>query len=453
MSSVLIQDATIINEGMTFRGDLLIEGEIISAIGDLGQLKIQGGTEIINASGLFLIPGIIDDHVHFRDPGLTQKGDIFTETIAAASGGVTSFMDMPNTIPQTVTIDALKDKYILGSEKSLINYSFYIGATNNNLSEIMRADPQSVCGIKLFMGSSTGGMLVDNDNSLRDLFKNARMPICAHCEDESTISKNTESYRQKYGENIPFRLHSIIRSREACFLSSSRAVNLAKEYNARLHLLHVSTADEMKLLSNDATIERKRITGEACVHHLWFDESYYDLLGAMVKWNPSVKTRFDRDALVAGVRNDLIDVIATDHSPHTFEEKSSTYLKAPSGGPLVQHSLVAMLEFWHRKVFSLQKIVDKMCHNPALAFNIKDRGFIRVGYKADLCLFDPDSPWTVEKKNILYKCGWSPFEGTTFRSKVIATIVNGTPVYYKGAFKEDFRGQRLIFNRQNNTSV
>ena len=356
-------------------------------------------------------------------------------------------MDMPNTVPQTITIEALNEKYRLGAEKSLINYSFNIGATNDNINEIMKADPAKVCGIKIFMGSSTGNMLVDNDKALRDLFRQAHMPVSAHCEDETTIRKNSELQRAIYGENVPVSLHPVIRSREACFISSSHAISLAKEYNTRLHIFHLSTADEMKLFRNDIPLSEKRITGEVCVHHLWFDDSDYETLGTRIKWNPAIKTKYDRKALIDAVNSDRIDVIATDHAPHTIEEKSNTYFKAPSGGPLVQHSLTIMLELWHKKIISLEKIVEKMCHNPAILFNIKERGFIREGYKADLCLADPDAEWEVSKKNILYKCGWSPFEGTTFKSKVVKTIVNGTVVYDNGVFNEDFRGQRLLFDR------
>ncbi len=447
MSSILIQNATIINEGRSIKGDVLIKDEIISAIGISEQVKITKDVRIIDASGLFLIPGVIDDQVHFREPGLTHKGDIFSETRAAVAGGITSFMEMPNTVPQTVTIETLNEKYRLGSEKSHINYSFLIGATNGNLDEIMKTDPANVCGIKIFLGSSTGNMLIDNEDTLRELFKRAHMPISAHCEDENTIKKNTELYRQKYGENVPFSMHPLIRSREACYRSSSFAVNLAREYNTRLHIFHLSTADEMKLFSSELPLEQKRITGEVCIHHLWFDDSDYERLGARIKWNPAIKTRFDRDSLIKGVQNDLIDIVATDHAPHTIEEKSNSYFKCPSGGPLIQHSLVAMLELWHRKIFSPEKIVEKMCHNPSILFNIKGRGFIREGYKADLCLVNPDDPWTVSRENILYKCGWSPFEGTTFRSKVIMTIVNGTVVYDDGILNEDYRGQRLMFDR------
>jgi dihydroorotase len=447
MSSILIKNATIVNEGKIFRNDLLIKDELISAIGRSGSWNIPGGTVIIEAEGLLLLPGVIDDQVHFREPGLTHKGDIYSESRAAAAGGVTSFMDMPNTVPQTVTIEALEDKYRLGGENSIINYSFLIGATNDNLDEVMKADASKVCGIKIFMGSSTGNMLVDNEKSLRDLFRFAHMPVSAHCEDEPTIRKNSEIQRRIYGENIPVAMHPVIRSREACFISSSHAINLAKEYNTRLHIFHLSTADEMKLFSNELPLNKKRITAEVCVHHLWFDDSYYESLGTRIKWNPAIKTKYDRKALIDAVNSDRIDVIATDHAPHTLEEKSNSYFKAPSGGPLVQHSLAIMLELWRKKDFTLEKIVEKMCHNPAILFNIRKRGFIREGYKADLCLVDPHSSWSVSRENILYKCGWSPFEGTTFNSRVVKTFVNGTIVYDNGIINDDYRGQRLLFER------
>jgi dihydroorotase len=447
MSSILIQNATIVNEGKTIRNDLLIIDELITAIGSTEPANIPSGTQIIDATGLLLIPGIIDDQVHFREPGLTHKGDIYSESRAAIAGGVTSFMDMPNTIPQTVTIEILNEKYLIGSENSFCNYSFYLGATNTNLDEILNIDKSSVCGIKLFMGSSTGNMLVDDETALRKLFANTSLPITAHCEDESIIRKNTEIYRNKYGEDVPIRMHPLIRSRNACFISSAHAVNLAREYNARLHILHLSTADELKLFSNDLPLNQKRITGEVCVHHLWFDDSAYDSLGSFIKWNPAIKSKFDRDALIKGINNNTIDIVATDHAPHTLTEKGNSYFKAPSGGPLIQHSLVAMLELWHNKTFSLEKVVEMMCHNPSILFNIRKRGFIREGYQADLCLVDPENPWRVTKENILYKCGWSPFEGTTFRSKVVKTIVNGTIVYDNGTINEDYRGQRLMFDR------
>jgi dihydroorotase len=447
MSNILIKNATIINEGRSFRNDLLITDELISSVGSADKFTIPSGTKIVDATGLLLIPGVIDDQVHFREPGLTHKGNIYSESRAAVAGGVTSFMDMPNTIPQTVTINLLNEKYLIGSENSFTNYSFYLGATNTNIDDVVNIDQSTVCGIKLFLGSSTGNMLVDNEIALKELFSKTPLPITAHCEDETIIKKNSEFYRKKFGEDVPVKMHPLIRSREACFRSSSHAVYLAKEYNTRLHILHLSTADELKLFSNVLPLNEKRITGEVCVHHLWFDESAYEDLGTLVKWNPAIKTRFDRDALINGVNNNIIDIIATDHAPHTLKEKGNSYFKAPSGGPLIQHSLVVMLELWHRKIFSLEKIVEMMCHNPAILFNIRKRGFIREGYQADLCLVDPVSPWRVSNENILYKCGWSPFEGTTFRSKVVKTIVNGTIVYDNGLINEDYRGQRLMFDR------
>ncbi|NLN31935.1 MAG: dihydroorotase [Bacteroidales bacterium] len=447
MSDILIQNPLIINEGISFRGDVLVSDEIISAVALPGQIEVPEKTGKLDASGLILIPGVIDDHVHFREPGLSHKGDIFTETRAAVAGGITSFMDMPNTVPQTISNRDLEHKFRIGSEKSLINYSFYIGATENNLDEIMNTDPARVCGIKLFMGASTGNMLVSNENSLRELFKKALIPLAVHCEDETTIRRNTESFRKKYGDDIPMAMHPLIRSRDACFKSSSLAVRLAREYNTRLHVLHLSTADEMKLFSSGKTIEEKRITGEACVHHLWFDDSDYEKLGSKIRWNPAIKTIFDRKALTEALNSDVIDVIGTDHAPHTLEEKSGVYLESPSGAPMVQHSLTAMLELWHRKIFSLEKIVEKMCHNPAVLFNISKRGFIREGYKADLVLIDPDHEWMVSENNILYKCGWSPFEGLAFRSKVVKTFVNGNLVYNYGEINNDHRGRALSFDR------
>jgi dihydroorotase len=447
MSSILIKNAAIVNEGRTFLGDVLIEDELITSIVSSDEIQVKPETIIIDASGLLLLPGIIDDQVHFREPGLTHKGDIFSESRSAVAGGVTSFMEMPNTNPQTVTIDLLNEKYQIGSENSFTNYSFYLGATNTNLDEVLNIDPERVCGIKLFMGSSTGNMLVDNENALKELFSKTSLPITAHCEDEPIIRSNMEIYRNKYGEDVPVSMHPLIRSREACFKSSSHAVNLAREYNTRLHILHLSTADELKLFKNDLPLSEKRITGEVCVHHLWFEESSYESLGNLIKWNPAIKTRFDRDALINGVNSNLIDIIATDHAPHTLTEKNNTYFKSPSGGPLIQHTLNIMLELWHRKVFSLEKIVEMMCHNPAILFNIRKRGFIRNGYKADLVLVDPSNPWSVSKENILYKCGWSPFEGTTFQTRIVKTIINGTIVYDDGVINEDYRGQRLMFDR------
>lgn len=448
MNSIYIKNAKIVNEGVIFIGDVLIKDEKIFQIGSIDQNRIPTGSRVINATGLYLLPGIIDDQVHFREPGLTQKGDILSESRAAAAGGVTSFMEMPNTIPQTISIDILNEKYKIGSENSLVNYSFYIGGTNTNLSELLNTDPESVCGIKLFLGSSTGNMLVDDESVLREIFKKSPLLIACHCEDEPTIKKNSEIYRQKFGEDVPMKFHPLIRSREACFITSSYAIKLAGEFNTRLHILHLSTADELKLFGNELPLHEKRITGEVCVHHLWFDESDYERLGSTIKWNPSIKTKYDREALRKGVNNDLIDIIATDHAPHTIEEKSNSYFKCPSGGPLVQHSLVAMLEMYQNGLFSIEKIVEKMCHNPAILYQIRERGFIREGYKADLCLVDDRSSWRVSKENLLYKCGWSPFEGVNFHSKVVKTIVNGTVVYDDGVVNENYRGQRLMFNRK-----
>jgi dihydroorotase len=448
MSSILIKNANIVNEGITFKGDLLIINELIANIGIIEQETIPSGTRVVDAEGLFLIPGIIDDQVHFREPGLTHKGDILSESRAAAAGGVTSFMDMPNTVPQTISLQLLNEKYRIGAENSLVNYSFYIGGTNSNLKDLLDTDPQSVCGIKLFLGSSTGNMLVDNEKVLTEIFSKAKLLIACHCEDEPTIKKNSELYRQKYGEDVPIRFHPLIRNREACLITSTYAVNLAREYGARLHILHLSTADELKLFDNGSDLIEKMITGEVCVHHLWFEESDYEKLGASIKWNPSIKTIYDRDALIKGVNSNLIDIIATDHAPHTISEKSNTYFKSPSGGPLIQHSLVVMMEMYHKGIFSIEKIVEKMCHNPATLYRIRDRGFIREGYKADICLIDPDKSWTVSKDNLLYKCGWSPFDGSTFRSRVIKTIVNGTIVFDEGSINELYRGQRLMFNRK-----
>jgi len=447
LSRIFISNATIVNEGISHTGDLFIEGDHISALAPHGVMTPPAGSMMIDASGMILIPGIIDDQVHFREPGLTHKGDIRSESRAAVAGGITSFMDMPNTLPQTITNELLEEKCRIASESSSANYSFYLGASNTTLDEVLSADPRSVCGIKLFLGSSTGNMLVDNEKILREIFSKAEVPVACHCESEPIIQKNTGLYREKYGEDVPINMHPYIRSREACYASSSFAVNLAREFNTRLHILHLSTADEMKLFSGELPLREKRITAEVCVHHLWFDETAYDVKGSLVKWNPAIKTRYDRNALLDGVLNDLIDIVATDHAPHTKEEKRNSYFKSPSGGPLVQHSLTAMLELWHRNLISIEKIVEKMCHNPAILFNIRERGFIREGFKADLCLIDPDDPWTVSEENILYKCGWSPFEGTVFTSRVVTTIINGTIVYDKGVINEDYRGERLTFDR------
>ncbi len=448
MKKILIHKAEIINEGAVFTGSVLISDEIIEKI-YFGKDPVPGisNVEIIEASGKFLLPGIIDDQVHFREPGLTHKGDIYSESRAAAAGGITSFMEMPNTIPQTITASALAEKQAIAASSSPINYSFYFGATNDNIKEILSINPNEVCGIKVFMGSSTGNMLVDNEESLRQIFRNSPVLVACHCEDENTIRKNLKAYIEEYGEDIPPEYHPLIRSREACFLSSSFAIELAKEHGTRLHILHLSTADELDLFDNTIELKDKKITAEVCVHHLWFDDSAYKDKGNFIKWNPAIKSSADRKALIAGVLSNKIDIVATDHAPHTLEEKQNIYTRAFSGGPLVQHSLTAMMELWHQNIISLEKIVEKMCHNPAILFGIENRGFIREGYKADLCLVDPDNSWTVSGDNILYKCAWSPFEGTSFRSKVIRTIVNGNTVWDGQNIYDKVPGQLLKFRR------
>jgi dihydroorotase len=444
----LIHRADIINEGRKFKGSVLIENDRIKSIYTLDDhFNIPEGTDIIEADGRLLIPGIIDDQVHFREPGLTHKADINSETRAAVAGGVTSFMEMPNTLPQTISREALKEKQERAAETSLCNYSFYLGATNNNIEEIREADPETTCGVKVFMGSSTGNMLVDNIESLRRIFAESPVLVACHCEDEPTIQRNLKNYREKYGDDIPVEFHPLIRSREACFKSSSLAVDLAREFNTRLHILHLSTADEMVLFDNSIPLKEKRITAEVCVHHLWFDDTDYENMGTFIKWNPAIKTAFDRQALIESINNDKIDIIATDHAPHTIEEKQKPYISAPSGGPLVQHSLVAMLELSNQGKITIEKIVEKMCHNPAIAFGVDERGFIREGYKADLCLVDPVHEWTVTNNNILYKCKWSPFDNQTFSSSVEKTFVNGQLAYDRGRITETPGGELLTFKR------
>lgn len=446
----LITDATIINQGRSYIGNVLINNGIISRIEE-GELPFDLSGEIdaerIDGSGKWLIPGVIDDQVHFRDPGLTHKGDLFTESRAAVAGGVTSFMEMPNTVPGVLTQALLEEKYELAAEKSLANYSFYMGASNDNLGEVIKTNPKMVCGIKVFMGASTGNMLVDNAETLEGIFKFAPTLVAVHCEDEATIRSNIETMGEKYGEDIPFEAHPLIRSREACLKSSTLAVNLAKKHNTRLHLLHLSTADELALLSNEKADENKRITAEVCVHHLWFSDEDYPRLGARIKWNPAIKTANDRDALLQGLLDGKLDVVATDHAPHTIEEKSNSYFSCPSGGPLVQHSLVAMLELVRQGKISPEMVVEKMCHAPARIFGVDRRGYIRENYHADLVLIDPESPWTVNRENILYKCGWSPLEGETFHSKITHTFVNGRLVWNNGNLDNSQMGSRLIFNR------
>jgi len=445
----LIHKADIINEGRKYKGSVLIENDRIKAIYTLDDnFIIPKGTDIIEADGRLLLPGIIDDQVHFREPGLTHKADINSETRAAVAGGVTSYMEMPNTLPQTINRGALKDKQERAAETSLCNYSFYLGATNDNIDEIRNTDPDTTCGVKVFMGSSTGNMLVDNIESLRNIFAESPVLVACHCEDEQVIRRNLKIYTDKYGDDIPVNFHPAIRSREACIKSSSLAVKLAEEFNTRLHILHLSTAAEMDLFDNSIPLEKKRITAEACVHHLWFDDTDYNEKGNYIKWNPAIKTAFDRRALIESINNDKIDIIATDHAPHTQEEKQQPYTATPSGGPLVQHSLAAMLELSKQGKIRIEKIVEKMCHNPAIAFGINERGFIREGYKADLCLVNPDREWKVTKDNIFYKCKWSPFEGQVFSSSVEKTFINGQLAYDRGRITETLRGELLTFKRQ-----
>lgn len=443
----LIKDATIINEGTRALGSVLITGDKIEKIytGTDSMIVDIVDAEVIDASGLLLIPGVIDDQVHFREPGLTHKAEILTESRAAVAGGITTYMEMPNTNPQTTTQEALQLKYDRAAEVSAANYSFYMGATNDNLDEVLKTDPTKVCGIKVFMGSSTGNMLVDDEKTLSEIFKNAPTLIATHCEDEATIQANTEIARARYGENVPISRHCHIRSDEACYKSSSKAVELASKFDTRLHVLHLSSAKEMELFPA-GPVKDKNITAEVCVHHLWFDERDYIEYGTRIKWNPSVKCQKDKEALWEALLADKIDVIATDHAPHTLEEKSNSYFKAPSGGPLVQHSLVAMLELSAKGRISLERVIEKMCHAPADLYRVNKRGYIREGYFADLVLIDPTSSWVVSPENILYKCKWSPFEGTEFSNKVASTFVNGQKVYENNKVNTNVIGQRVTFN-------
>ena len=446
MNKVLIKNAQIVNEGIIVKGDVFIENDLIVEIGGSISAK-TGGTQIIEANGKYLIPGLIDDQVHFREPGLTHKATIATESKAAVAGGITSFIEMPNTVPQATTIEKLEEKFSIAKKTSWANYSFMFGGTNDNLEEILKVDEHKVAGLKLFLGSSTGNMLVDNPKVLEEIFSKTNLLISVHCEDEKTIKNNLEKYLKEFGEDIPIEMHPKIRSTEACYLSSSKAIELAKKTGARLHVFHLSTEKETHLFSNKKPLAEKKITAEVCVHHLWFTEEDYKTKGNKIKWNPAIKSQKDNDGLWKALLDDRLDVIATDHAPHTLEEKNNTYNKAPSGGPLVQHALVALLEMHHKGKISLEKIVEKACHNPAILFQIKDRGFIREGYKADLVLVDLISPWTVNKENILYKCGWSPFEGTTFKSRVSHTFVNGILTYHNLKFPNKSVPQRLTFNR------
>ena len=440
----LIKSAQIVNEGKIYKSDVLIENQIIKEIANNLSVDVD---QIIDAEGLYLLPGVIDDQVHFREPGLTHKANIYTESKAAVAGGITSFMEMPNTNPQALTEELLEDKYKIASETSIANYSFFMGASNDNLEEVLKTNPKNVGAIKIFMGSSTGNMLVDNKNVLEEIFSKSPMLIAVHCEDEEIIQKNIDAAKEKYGEEVPISEHPNIRSAEACFKSSSIAVELAKKHNTRLHVFHLSTEKEIELFDNKLPLKEKRITAEACIHHLWFDESKYEEKGTLIKWNPAVKREKDKDALLQALLDGKLDVIATDHAPHTLEEKSNTYFNAPSGGPLVQHALPAMLEFVKNGKISLEKVVEKMCHNPAICFRVEKRGYIREGYFADLVLVDLNNPWEVNKENILYKCGWSPFEGEIFSSKITHTLVNGHIAYEHGKFDESKNGMRLTFDR------
>lgn len=446
MNTVLIKNAKIVNEGTIFEGDVLIENEFIAEVAPSISPK-SSDCKIIDAEGNYLIPGAIDDQVHFREPGLTHKGNIATESAAAVAGGITSFIEQPNTVPNAVTQELLEDKYKIAAETSYANYSFMMGGTNDNLEEVLKTNPKNVAGIKLFLGSSTGNMLVDNPETIEKIFSSTKMLIAVHCEDEATIKANTERYKIQFGEDVPVEVHHLIRSAEACYLSSSKAIDLAKKTGARLHIFHLSTAKEMELFTNKIPLEEKQITAEVCVHHLWFSNEDYKTKGNFIKWNPAVKTPEDRDALWEALLDGRIDVIATDHAPHTFEEKSQSYLKAPSGGPLVQHAVVALFEAHHQGKISIEKIVEKMCHNPAKIFKIEKRGFIKPGYYADLAIVNPSAPWNVKKENILAKCGWSPFEGYTFKSRITHTFVNGELVYQNFKMKDIRVGKRLLFDR------
>ena len=446
MSTVLIRNAKIVNEGAIFEGDILIENEFIKEIAEKISPK-SSDCVIIDAEGSYVMPGAIDDQVHFREPGLTHKGNIETESRAAVAGGITSFIEQPNTVPNAVTQELLEDKYQIAAKTSYANYSFMMGGTNDNLDEVLKTNPRNVAGIKLFLGSSTGNMLVDNPEVLEKIFSSTKMLIAVHCEDEATIKANTEKYREEFGDDIPMKYHHLIRSAEACYLSSSKAIELAKKTGARLHVFHLSTAKEMELFTNKIPLEQKQITAEVCVHHLWFTDADYETKGSLIKWNPAVKTQADKDALWKALLDDRIDVIATDHAPHTLEEKCNPYLTCPSGGPLVQHAVVALFEAHHQGKISVEKIVEKMCHNPAKIFKIEKRGFIREGFYADLAIVNTHLPWNVKKENILYKCGWSPFEGYNFKSRVTHTFVNGKLVYQNGKVKDLKVGQRLLFER------
>lgn len=444
MGKILLKNGVIVNEGVIQENDILIEDDLIVKI---AKDITDANAKVIDVKGMHILPGIIDDQVHFREPGLTHKGTIATESRAALAGGITTFMEQPNTTPQTTTIEKLEEKFAMASNSAYANYSFLFGGTNDNLEELKRLDKNACSGIKLFLGSSTGNMLVDDEKVIESIFSNTEMVISAHCEDETTIRENLAKYKEQYGDDIPIKYHPIIRSEEACYLSSSRAIALAKKTGARLHVFHVSTGKETDLFRNDIPLEQKKITAEVCIHHLWFSDADYDDKGTLIKWNPAVKTAKDREQLWDALLDDRIDVIATDHAPHLLEEKNNLYTKAPSGGPLVQHALPAMLEKVKDGRIKLEKMVQKMCHNPAILFQIEKRGFIREGYYADLVVADLNNPWTVTKGNIAYKCKWSPFEDVTFSSKVVHTFINGHLGYTNGEFSETKNAKRLTYNR------
>jgi len=444
MSSILIKNAQVVNEGTTQVLDVFIKNGRIEKLAP--QIDLKADQEI-NAEGLHLLPGLIDDQVHFREPGLTYKANIFTESRAAVAGGTTSFMEMPNTVPNTLTQKLLQDKYDIGQDSSLANYSFFMGAANDNIDEVLKTNPRDVCGVKVFMGSSTGNMLVDNETALENIFRNSPTLIATHCEDEATIKANLAAYKERYGDNITIDMHPLIRSAEACYLSSSKAVELAKKNNTRLHILHISTGKETVLFDNTISLEKKRITAEACVHHLWFSDEDYKAKGNYIKWNPAVKTASDRDQILKAVLDGHIDVIATDHAPHTIEEKEQAYLQAPSGGPLVQHALLALLDMVSQGKLTLEQLVQKTAHNTAICFQIEQRGFIREGFWADLVLVNLNKSYEVTRQNILSKCGWSPFENHTFTSTIEHTIVSGNLAYSNGQIIEVGSGHRLLFNR------
>ncbi|MDX1445931.1 dihydroorotase [Lishizhenia sp.] len=440
----VIKGGLVINEGKKEHLDILIEnGRITKMAANISEAN----AEEINADGKYVLPGCIDDQVHFREPGLTHKANIGTESRAAVAGGITTFMEMPNTVPNALTQKLLQDKYDIAANTSIANYSFFMGASNDNIEHVLQTDPHNVCGVKVFMGSSTGNMLVDETATLEKIFSEVPMLIATHCEDEATIRRNTEIYREKYGEDMPIKYHPEIRSEEACYLSSSKAVELAKKFDTRLHILHISTGKETELFRNDIPLKEKRITAEACVHHLWFTDEFYDEKGTFIKWNPAVKSAADRDQIWKALLDNRIDIVATDHAPHTLEEKANKYFSAPSGGPLVQHALLAMLEKYKDGIIPLERVVEKMAHAPADCFQVKERGYLREGYFADIVIVDPKQDQTVTRESLLYKCGWSPFEGTKFSHVIDRTIVNGKTVYHNNAIVEAGNGQRITFDR------